>query len=144
VLGQNFDKILLEKYFYNNKGWSVLFSNRKALNDLYGNCLDFNNNKTINIEEIISKNDYNQILSQVNRFKAFDKIIKEKLNKNIKVVGLLKKEDVVKLTKPIFFSDKAVLLIHRDFEEKLLIFKMNKKMEWVLICEKYLFIRSTN
>ncbi len=141
VFGNHSKQVLLNKYFYNNRGWLVLLSDSDFFDNIYGQCLDFDKEKVIQLNKIISKSDYNSILSQSRNFQPFEKIIKSKLHKNIRLVGNRHKVDVIKMTKPIFFSDKAILYLHRNEEEKILIFKMNDDGNWKLICDKYLYLR---
>jgi len=66
------------------------------------------------------------------------------LNKNIKLIKSENKKNVLWITKPLIFNDKAIIYLKRKNEESIVVLKKNNKKKWIMICQKYLYLSLDN
>ncbi|GAB5400222.1 MAG: hypothetical protein Aureis2KO_18070 [Aureisphaera sp.] len=136
--------IAVYKYFSNSKGWSVILSSEDIFDSLLGHCLNANGTETLEYSEVINEKEAEAISYELQSFRPNEKLKKDLLSRNIKIRGNSKAQALVRVTKPIFFSDKAVLFMQYDLEEKVLIFQKDVKGGWNLLCEKFLYLSTKN
>ncbi|MBX2829464.1 MAG: hypothetical protein KTR22_14970 [Flavobacteriaceae bacterium] len=137
-------ELFLVKYFLSDKGWFSVFSDESFFNDLYGNCLNLKDESSLKLKDILSKNDYDEVAYKLYTSSLHERINKRKLSGPLKTVNSRFRKDAIEITKPIFFSDKAIFYLVSNHEEKIMIFKLDDQANWVLFCDKYLYYSSKN
>lgn len=135
-----------EEFVYQNyldfKGLKIFIDQPLILDQLYGQpcILD---NSVVHFEELIDKEESFFLSDQISMFER-QRIDANLLNKNIKLVDNEDHKNIIWITKPLVFNNKAIVYLKRNNEESIVVLKKNTEKKWIMICQKYLYLSIDN
>lgn len=133
---------LIYQNYLNFKGLKIFIDQPLFFEQLYGQpCIL--KNSIIVFESLINNEEYNDLSMQISMFKG-ERINSHLLNSNIKLTDNQNNQNTVWVTKPLIFNGKAILYLKRKNQESILIINKNEVNEWVVICQKYLYLSIDN
>lgn len=140
------DLFKYEELIYQNyldfKGLKIFIDQPLIFDQLYGQpCIL--KNTTVTFTDLINDEEYNFLSIQISKFND-EKINNTLLNDNIKLTKNESNQDILRITKPLIFNDKAIIYLKRKNEESIIILNKNQKKKWIVICQKYLYLSIDN
>lgn len=133
---------LISQNYLDFKGLKIFIDQPLIFDKLYGQPCIWNNSK-VGFDDLIDEKEYNFLSMKISMFNG-EQINNNLLNKNIKLIKSENKKNVLWITKPLIFNDKAIIYLKRKNEESIVVLKKNNKKKWIMICQKYLYLSLDN
>ena len=137
---EKYGQVELDKNFFPFLGLGVLISDGELIDNLFGNCADYENEIIYTYKEILSDNEISEMRDQIDWFGNYRIIDSTMVSDKIKIVedkNNLKRA----ITLPLVFNDKAIVYLTNKNNEETLFVLIKKDNEWIVRCRKNLYLR---
>lgn len=137
---ENYGQAELDEDFFPFLGLGVLISDGDLIDSLFGNCIDFENNKKYSYKDVLFQNEISKMRDQISLFDFYKTINHERISNKIKIVRDNKNIKPA-ITFPLIYNNKAVIYMTNKKNEETLYVLIKERNGWIVRCRKSLYLR---
>ncbi|WP_034924602.1 hypothetical protein [Gillisia sp. CAL575] len=137
---EQYDQIEIDKNFFIFLGLSAIISAPEFIDNLYGHCADFENEKILSYSDIITKEDISEMHYQIGWLGNYKTVDSTLISDKIKLSDE-NNNSITATTLPLISNNKAIVYRTNRNNTETLFVLIKKDGEWIIRCRKNLYLR---